>query len=89
MSDSSSDTDFDDVSEYHMEDENEEGGSRRVEAVEAAILSSDSYEAFAYAEEPVADEEWLRKYYKELNEQREEKEAFERRLDGTDPRELW
>ena len=43
----------------------------------------DSVCGIAYADEPLADEEWLNKYHKEENERLEAEEKFLRRFDGS------
>lgn len=42
-----------------------------------------------YMDEPLADEEWLQVYNRERREDEERLERLGRRLDGTEPLDLW
>ena len=47
--------------------------------------SNESLEEMAYVDEPLADEEWLKRY----NEEVKENEDLQKRLDGTEHADSW
>ena len=74
FSESSFELDFDIEVEYDS-DEDEHGSQ--------ASQCESSDEIMAYADEPLADEEWLKKYEAENEENKRLEEELQKRLDGT------
>ena len=73
-SDDSKDSDLSSISSFDMEVEDGEG-----EHVQKSHVSEDE---LGYADEPLADEEWLVNYEREEEENRELEERLQARLDG-------
>ena len=73
------DTDF----EIEVEDDEGEHGSQ------ASRDESTDGMAYAYADEPYADEEWLNNYEKKEEEDKKLQEALQARLDGKDRVDSW
>lgn len=49
----------------------------------------DYLDKFAYSEEPLADEDWVAEYNKQLKKAEELEEQLVKRLDGTTPTSVW
>jgi len=79
-SESSFELDFD----IEVEDDGDEDKS---ESQASRCESSD--EIMAYADEPLADEDWLKKYEEENEENKRLEEELQKRLDGTVQVESW
>ena len=87
-SESSLDSEHSDgCSEYDIEDENEDGD---LEAT-LAPLSDESLDScdLAYAFEPRADEEWLKLYEKEREEDKKLQQMLKKRLNGGSRVDSW
>jgi len=55
----------------------------------ADSASNESCDEMAYADEPLADEEWLKKYSEEVKENEELERTLQKRLDGTEHADSW
>ena len=77
----------DGCSEYHIENKNENGNGEAT----LGSLSNESLDScdLAYAFEPMADEEWLKLYEKELEEDKKLQQMLKRRLNGKSPVDSW
>ena len=49
----------------------------------------DDYDAYAYADEPLAGEEWFQQYIKDCADRKKETEKLERRLSGLEDTTTW
>ena len=78
------------IPEYDIEVE-DDCASQEAVHVEAHSLSEESGDSLelAYAEEPLADEEWLKHYEKKAKETEELKLKLERRLHGDEGGDSW
>ena len=80
----SEDSDISFIPDYDIEIEEDDGDSRSM-----ATSSQDSLESLdncdmAYADEPLADEEWIAQYEKEVKENEDLERKLEKRLNGTE-----
>lgn len=103
MSDSSSesensqyDSDFYYIPTYAIEDEHDLQERRQLtsnaRAEAASTATEDDFDdaiMYAYADEPLANDEWIREYNKQIRDQQREGEELQRRLDGTEPEHSW
>ena len=89
VSDVESIPEYDEFDEYDIEVEDE--FAEFASHGEAHSLSQESRDSFemAYAEEPLADEEWLKQYEKEVKETEDLKLKLQRRLDGDEGVDSW
>lgn len=51
--------------------------------------SNESLEEMAYVDEPLADEEWLKRYNEEVKENEDLEKMLQKRLDGTEHADSW
>ena len=51
--------------------------------------SNESLEEMAYVDEPLADEEWLKRYNEEIKENEDLEKMLQKRLDGTEHADSW
>jgi len=79
---SQNDSEFNYITNYVFEDE-------RQERQEQQLSDSDGDYESIYKDEPIADEEWLADYNKEIARQHERKEQLTRRRNGIEPVEFW
>ena len=101
MSDSSASSDYDNVdtvSEYDVEDEEIEDAQLKTVASGEVIVEeatkweksdSQEFDYIAYADEPLASEEWVAEYNKELRKEERRANGLQRRFDGTNTLESW
>lgn len=91
-SDKSSESDYDSedseiffIRDYNIEVEEE------FESPESPgeTSSTESLEGMAYADEPLADEEWLKKYNEEAKQTEDLERMLQKRLDGSEHVDCW
>ena len=83
----SEDSDISFIPDYDIEIEEDDGDSRSM-----ATSSQESLESLcdmAYADEPLADEEWIAQYEKEVKENEDLERKLEKRRNGTEEVDSW
>lgn len=79
----SEDSEFFFIRDFNMEVEDD------FDDCAADSASNESCDEMAYADEPLADEEWLKKYSEEVKENEELERMLQKRLDGTEHADSW
>ena len=75
----SDDSNFYFIPDYDMEVESQGSHSE----------SDESIDEMGYADEPLADEDWLKKYNEEVKENKDLEKKLQKRLDGTEHVDSW
>ena len=81
----SEDSDISFIADYEIEEEDDGESRSMVSQSEESLDSCD----MAYADEPLADEEWIEQYEKEVKENEELQRMLEKRLNGTERVDSW
>ena len=81
----SEDSDISFIADYEIEEEDDGESRSMVSQSEKSLDSCD----MAYADEPLADEEWIEQYEKEVKENEELERMLEKRLNGTERVDSW
>ena len=81
----SEDSDISFIADYEIEEEDDGESRSMVSQSEESLDSCD----MAYADEPLADEEWIEQYEKEVKENEELERMLEKRLNGTERVDSW
>ena len=81
----SEDSDISFIADYVIEEEDDGESRSMVSQSEESLDSCD----MAYADEPLADEEWIEQYEKEVKENDELERMLEKRLNGTERVDSW
>ena len=79
---SQNDSEYNYIPGYIIEDESNDTSHEigNLDALDREIFGD--CDAYLYADEPLADEEWYARYLKKSAEQKEQNEMLKRRLDG-------
>lgn len=85
----SEDSDISFIPEYDIEIEEDDGDSRSMATSSQESLESLDSCDMAYADEPLADEEWIAQYEKEVKENEDLERKLEKRLNGTEEVDSW
>ena len=81
----SEDSDISFIADYEIEEEDDGESRSMLSQSEESLDSCD----MAYADEPLADEEWIEQYEKEVKENEELERMLEKRLNGTERVDSW
>ena len=73
------------IADYEIEEEDDGESRSMLSQSEESLDSCD----MAYADEPLADEEWIEQYEKEVKENEELERMLEKRLNGTERVDSW
>ena len=85
----SEDSDISFIPDYDIEIEEDDGDSRSMATSSQGSLESLDNCDMAYADEPLADEEWIAQYEKEVKENEDLERKLEKRLNGTEEVDSW